>query len=526
MTQETSPDGNPKDRSPENFYKMFAQYEKYFYFETKWNVIDNSTPYDMLDRVAMRVDDAEEYQFAHNIFKGLPKKSRLAYAFHYGGGLSYEEIAQMHLTKPEKIERAVAKIHSLLASQETREVIIRFAKTELQFFAETSKDVTVAMMREMGLNPQIAYGTQAAVHSVNQSAIPAVIDSVSQTVASVAETVVNVTETMGANFDAITATAAAGTAATVKLLGSKAFVTGFSKIAFLLIWVLMIVASGMIWGKAIIENAQTLFARRWLVKQLFIVYCGFLALPLYFLMLGIVLSRFVSPQNYQNVTGVISTIVAILLFVYLGRSYLEYLVFAQSEEHADLSEYASIERLIHLGMKPLTIYLWGLFTFMTVAFFISDGMVYLKTNRYLESVLVLCIPITCGAVMGYVHRGMFQSFKYFLYLSREKETIRRDPKLMMPILEAWLKKINQGFQKEFGIILRFAVFPIGANLIHLAIYGNHLTGSLLEIAGFGVWWFLVFFQNVRQPEYRKYFLYGSLLAQIVVMFWLRVTIYG
>jgi hypothetical protein len=160
---ETSPSGEPpQDRSPTRFFQLLAKTDKYLHFQAKWNMFDDSTPEDILHEVAMRTDDSDEYRLAHNIFRGLPKTSRMAYAFYYGGGLPVSEIARFCNTTDEKIECALEEIKSMLGSEATHEMMIRFAKTELRFGGEKFRDISIAVMQELGMDPAKVYGDAQA----------------------------------------------------------------------------------------------------------------------------------------------------------------------------------------------------------------------------------------------------------------------------------------------------------------------------------------------------------------------------
>jgi len=170
---ETSSSGESQDRSPKRFFQLFTKMEKYLYFDTKWELLDKSTPEDILLEVAMRADDSDEYQFAHNIFCRLPKRSRRVYAFHYGGGLSVSEIAGMCNTTEDKIKSSLKRIRHLLGSKETHATMIRFVKIEFQFAEERCREMSIKLMLEHGVDPAAVYG---ATQAVDPSVMPALMD--------------------------------------------------------------------------------------------------------------------------------------------------------------------------------------------------------------------------------------------------------------------------------------------------------------------------------------------------------------
>ena len=159
---ETSSSGESPDRSPERFFQLLAKTDRFLHFHTKWEMIDSSTPEDILHEVAMRVDDSDEYRLAHNIFCGLPKKSRMAYAFHFGGGLPVSEVARFYNTTNPEIECALEEIKSMLGSEATHEMMIRFAKTELRFGGDKLRDISIAVMKDLGMDPTKVYGDAQA----------------------------------------------------------------------------------------------------------------------------------------------------------------------------------------------------------------------------------------------------------------------------------------------------------------------------------------------------------------------------
>jgi len=176
--------GESQDRSLERFFQILARTEKYIYFTTKWKLLDNSIPDDILDEVAMRVEDNDEYRLAHNIFCGLPKKSRLAYALHYGGGLSVTEIARLRNTTEDKIESSLKKIKHILQNDATHAMITRFVEIELQFAEEKCREMSVALMQKHGIDPTAVYG---ATQAIDPSVMLAVMDIASHGINQIAQ---------------------------------------------------------------------------------------------------------------------------------------------------------------------------------------------------------------------------------------------------------------------------------------------------------------------------------------------------
>jgi len=184
QNHDSSSSGEPHDRSPKRFFQLFTKMEKYLYFDTKWELLDKSTPGDILLEVAMRADDSDEYQFAHTIFCGLPKRSRRVYAFHYGGGLSVSEIARMCNTTEDKIKRSLKRIRHLLGSKETHATMIRFVKIELQFAEERCRKMSIKLMLEHGVDPAAVYG---ATQAVDPAVMPTLMDITNHSLNQIAE---------------------------------------------------------------------------------------------------------------------------------------------------------------------------------------------------------------------------------------------------------------------------------------------------------------------------------------------------
>jgi len=511
---EPSSSGESHDHSPEQFFQFLARTEKHIFFTTKWKYIDSSTPDDILDEVAMRVEDNEEYRLAHNIFCGLPKKSRLVYAFHYGGGLSVAEIARLHNTTEDKIKSSLKRIRHLLGSKDIHAMMIRFAETELRFAEEKFRDMTVDLMQKHGIDPAAVYG---ATQAVDPSVMPALMDFTSHSLNQIAEN-------LGVEAPLLVQTAVAGTAtastAVATAVTNKSFSAFFMVFALPVVWVLAFIISGKLWGAAAIKSTPSVNVKRWLVKQMFVGYCLMLTIPITFLVCTAVLFFIVSEIDEQVLYFSCCSFFGILAascVIYLMRIHSRYQSIKSSDEKKETMDFSQLEHLIRRGFKVLTILLLACITLVVGEYLISDVIHFFRSERYDQGILALCIFGFLGVATISVHHGMNHYFRYYLTLCHNETSVRSKSSKM----DSFLGSI----QGELYYMPFFVTIPIGANFIHIFGTRTHTLGSLMELFLFFPWWCLVLWQNVKQPKNRWYWLAGSLMIQVGIMAYLRFTIY-
>lgn len=511
----SSSSGEPQDRSPERFFQLFTRMEKYLYFDTKWKLLDKSTPGDILLEVAMRADDSDEYQFAHNIFCGLPKRSRRVYAYHYGGGLSVSEIARMCNTAEDKIKSSLKRIRNLLGSKETHAMMIRFVKIEFQFAEERCREMAIKLMLEHGVDPAAVYG---ATQAVDPSVMPALMDVTSQSLNQIAEN-------LGIEAPQMVETATVGTVAAATAVTTA--VTNKSFSAFLMffampvIWMLALIVSGKILGAAIIKSTPSLNMRRWLVKQMFVGYCLTLAIPISLFVYVSIFWFIVKPDDQTLFFGNSMYFGAVIVscVLYPICIHLRYKSVKASDAGKEMMDFPQLERFIHWGMKVLSIILLVSFPAIVGEYVVSDFMHLFKTEQYDHVMIVLCTICLLMAVIYSVHQGMNQFFSYYLTLCHNKTSVRSKSSCN-------IDSILDNIKKEFHYVAFFAMGPIGMNFVHILGFRPHTWGSLMELVAFIPWWCLILWQNIRQPKNRLYWLAGSLAIQVGIMAYLRFAVYG
>jgi len=487
--------------------------EKYLYFDTKWKLLDKSTPGDILHEVAMRADDSDEYQFAHNIFCGLPKRSRRVYAYHYGGGLSVSEIARMCNTTEDKIKSSLKRIRNLLGSKETHAMMIRFVKIEFQFAEERCREMSIKMMLECGVDPAAVYG---ATQAVDPAVMPALMDVTSHSLNQIAENLgidaPQMVET------AVTGTVAATTAVTTAVT-NKSFSAFLMVFALPVIWMLALIVSGKLLGAAIIKSTPSLNVRRWLVKQMFVGYCLTLAIPISFFVYVSIFWFIVKPDDqtlfFSNSLYFGAVIVSCVLYPIC--IHLRYQSVKASDAGKEMIDYPQLERFIHRGVKVLSIVLLVSFSVMVGEYVASDFIHLFRTEQYNQGIFILSTICFLAAATYSVHHGMNQFFRYYLTLCPSETSVRSESYNMDSLLSS--------IKGELYSTIPFIIIPLGANLIHILGTRTHTWGSLMELALFFPWWCLVLWQNIQQPNNRWYWLAGSLAIQVGIMAYLRFAVY-
>ena len=515
-----SSSGESQDRSLERFFQILARTEKYIYFTTKWKLLDNSTPDDILDEVAMRVEDNDEYRLAHNIFCGLPKKSRLAYAFHYGGGLSVSEIARLRNTTEDKIESSLKKILHILKTDETHAMMVRFVETELRFADEKCRDMSVALMLKQGIDPAAVYG---ATQAVDPSVMPAVMDIASHGINQIAQNlndkIPDVVQT------AATGTAAATTAVT-NAVTNESFSAFFMVFALPVVWILALIVSGKRLGSAIIETTPSMNMRRWFVKQMFVGYCLAWSGPVAFFVYAAILGFIVAQPDEHALTfsfylffgALVVSCVLYPIYLYSGYRSIKAL-----EEMNEMLEFSQLERFIRKGIYVLSLILFFCFLLVAGKHFIVDVLHFFRSERYPQGIIAVCIIVFFAAATYSVHQGMNQFFRYYLTLCHSKTSVRSKPSKMDSFLGSIQGELN--YIPFFFATVLCATFTLGANLIHIFGTKTHSWGSLMELVFFFPWWCLIIWQNIKQPKNRWYWLAGSFAIQVGIMAYLRSVVY-
>ena len=80
--------------------------------------------------------------------------------------------------------------------------------------------------------------------------------------------------------------------------------------------------------------------------------------------------------------------------------------------------------------------------------------------------------------------------------------------------------------REFIYIFPFAVWTIGANLLHLFVVQARLLAPVLEILLFSAWWWFVFQTNRQQDcRWRTARILLSFALQLGIMYLLRYYVY-
>lgn len=445
--------------------------------------------------------DDESVLMAREIFDRFDTHTRLFYALFFVQNTSTQEIARQHHISREIVVDLITKVEKELP-EELHYKLVHYLTLALKEL-EAARDAFCQQYNEAleAHTEELTFAQMIAAHA----ATPGIMEQAGQFVAN------------DIPFFLETATATGiGVAATSKTFLSSALIA----LTMPFLWFMSMMLTGKAMGLSLVREAPTLYAKRWLTRQLFLTYSGIIILPILFCALAYCISGIHDKDTIQLYVGIFGTVVFLFVVGYIHWINIRYQK-VQNFQEKHCIDYERQRRAIYQGLGVL-----ATLSFMLFVFFASSVFPTLQNKLYagnLRGATILgSMTVGVGVALFLYYNSGYYLFGELLMISKDEES--NQPVTPSAFMLA-MKKFYKDARGELTYMWPFIIFTIAPNIIHLVSYRTRPLIACFEIATFIPWWLLVLQRNMKVPQTRWKFILPTFLIMFLAMLLLRLYIY-
>ncbi len=450
------------------------------------------------------IPEDEDINAARMIFDQLDDSTRLCYAMYYAESHPVEHIARRSHTTVEFVRYCLEKAEREL-TDELHEKLVYFLTQSLKALRETENSLKTEAVRRY--QEELSFAQMMAAHP----GMPGIMENVGQAASDAAQ--------MFPQYFGTGETAVAtglGVAATGKTLLSSALIT----LTLPFLWFMSMMLTGKAMGLALVREAPTLYAKRWLTKQLFLSFSGLIILPLIFFLIAFCLSEVFGKGSQYYLIGFFCAVFCGIVVGYIPWANTKYQKIKMNPKNLNL-DFQRLAQLVHQGLGALAMASLGFF-FIIATMFSQAIRTNINSGEWLNVLNITGITFGFGLLLFLYHFSGCYLFGELLMISQDNETSHSvtPSAFMVSMMKFWKDARN-----ELTYMWPFIICTIGPNIIHLASYRTRPLIACFELAAVIPWWLLVLQHNMRVPQTRWKYTIPAFVIMLTVMFLLRFYIY-